>query len=89
MRNNFDQQSGKMEGRLTQEQITAFRQIFSRYMDGEVGGLKLDHFSPAVLECLRQTSNSAAPSERDLEEQFTRLSGGSGLVRWPQFFQVS
>ena len=74
---------------FTQEQVRAFRQIFSQFTDEERGGLPRENFVPAASASLEHCDLRSRPSDVYLAGEFSRLAGESGVVNWQQFFQVS
>lgn len=75
---------------FTQEQVAFFRQTFTQFSDEESGGLNRESFAVAVATCWEGANVSGSqPSPRQLEEEFDRISAGSGVLQWQQFFQVT
>ena len=75
---------------FTSEQVAFFRQTFGQFSDSASGVLDRDIFAVAVATCWEGGNvGGGIPSPHRLNEEFNRISGGSGELQWQQFFQVS
>ncbi len=74
---------------FTQEQVAYFRQTFSQFSDAESGGLNRESFAVALATSWEGANvGGRPPPHQQLNEEFDRLSAGSGVLQWQQFFQV-
>ena len=73
---------------FTHDQVAHFREVFNQFSDEESGGINQVNFVPAVKASLDACNVGNRPSNEELNMEFQRITGDSGVIQWQQFFQV-
>jgi len=75
---------------FTPEHVAHFRQVFNQFSNEDAGGVPRENFITAVETSIEHCDFAGPPpSHSYLDGEFQRITGGSGVIEWQQFFQVA